>query len=133
MRALIREHDDGLHAMLGNTACPLCGTCPFCAIVEHRTPAEVLAETAGTVTIVPLNPVTDGHVLIIPKRHVRDAAESAAVTALAFGRAALWIRDVGPCNLITSVGPEATQSVFHLHLHVIPRRADDGLRLPWSP
>jgi len=42
-------------------------------------------------------------------------------------------RRVGPCNVITSVGREATQSVFHLHVHVVPRREGDGLALPWTP
>ena len=46
-------------------------------------------------------------------------------------RAALLADEMGPVNLITSRGREATQSVFHLHLHLVPRAANDGLALPW--
>jgi histidine triad (HIT) family protein len=47
-------------------------------------------------------------------------------------RAAQWARTCGDANLITSVGSAATQTVFHLHVHVVPRRAGDGLALPWT-
>jgi histidine triad (HIT) family protein len=80
----------------------------------------------------PLGPVVRGHRLVVPKAHVQDAAEDPAVTAETFRVAALVARQVGPCNLITSVGAEATQSVFHLHVHVVPRRLGDGLKLPWT-
>lgn len=106
--------------------------CPFCEIAAGRAPAKILRDTGGTLTIEPLLPVTRGHVLILPRRHVPDAATDPATTALVFGHAATWAAGVGPCNLITSVGVEATQSIMHLHAHVVPRRAGDDLMLPWS-
>lgn len=109
------------------------GTCVFCAIVAGRSPATVVQEWPDAVAIVPLNPVTDGHTLIIPRRHVRDAAENPAVTAAAMHRAAQYMVNVGDANIITSKGAAATQTVFHLHVHVVPRQAGDGLPLPWTP
>lgn len=104
--------------------------CPFCQIVAGEAPARRRAEWCDAVVIEPLNPVTPGHVLVIPKEHVGDALESPDATAVAMRRAAEWA--IGPCNIITSVGAEATQTVFHLHVHVVPRHEGDGLALPWT-
>jgi histidine triad (HIT) family protein len=81
---------------------------------------------------VPLNPVTPGHVLVIPTIHVADFTTKPSVSAFVMHKAAELAADIGPCNLITSKGREATQSVFHLHVHLVPRQLDDGLLLPWS-
>jgi histidine triad (HIT) family protein len=107
--------------------------CVFCEIVAGRAPATVVAEWPEAIAIVPLGPVVDGHVVVIPRVHVADAATNAAVTAITFGLAALHAHEQGqPFNLITSAGREATQSVFHLHAHYIPRSAGDRLLLPWG-
>lgn len=85
------------------------------------------------VAIVPLNPVTPGHVLIIPRQHVADATENPGVTAAAMYRAAQLVRSWDhAANIITSVGEAATQTVFHLHVHCVPRTLNDGLKLPWT-
>lgn len=105
--------------------------CPFCEIVAGRAPATVVSATSGTMTIVPLGPVTPGHVLVIPNVHVADFTTSPTTSAEVMFAAAHHAANIGPCNIITSKGREATQSVFHLHLHVIPRAANDGLALPW--
>ncbi|OLT24430.1 hypothetical protein BJF79_13570 [Actinomadura sp. CNU-125] len=81
----------------------------------------------------PLSPVTTGHILVVPREHVPDFAASPAVSAIAMSLAAELADGMGPVNLITSRGAEATQTVRHLHLHLVPRREDDGLLLPWSP
>ena len=107
-----------------------CVICPFCEILAGRAPAEIVGEWPDMIAIVPLNPVTEGHVLVIPRQHVKDAKEVPWITGNAFMRAA-QLSD-GPCNLITSVGVEATQTVRHLHVHLVPRRVDDGLLLPWT-
>lgn len=103
--------------------------CVFCEIVAGRAPATVVRRWADTIAIVPLHQVADGHLLVIPKAHVRDASESPYIAGLAMERAAELARP--PFNIITSAGREATQSVWHLHLHIVPRREDDGLALPW--
>lgn len=102
--------------------------CPFCPAPTGRS----LTDWGDVVDFAPLGPVVPGHRLVVPKAHVRDAAEDPAVTAETFRVAALVARRVGPCNLITNVGAEATQSVFHLHVHVVPRYRGDGLKLPWT-
>ena len=106
--------------------------CPFCEINEGREPATFVREWSDTIAIVPLNPVTEGHTLIIPKTHVPDFAADPEVAAATMRRAAELMRWTDrPMNVITSRGREATQSVFHLHLHLVPRTENDGLALPW--
>lgn len=109
--------------------------CPFCRIIRGVAPADVVRDTGDCLVFHPLNPVALGHVLVVPKMHVQDALQLPVVTGLAFTRAAEYAAWQGAhgYNLITSAGEEATQTVFHLHVHVVPRRPFDGLRLPWSP
>jgi len=106
--------------------------CPFC---EYVGPSKIVATSADSYAITPLNPVVDGHLLVIPRVHVADFAAEPAVTAAVFADAARIAQELvdGDCNLITSKGPAGTQTVRHLHVHVVPRRTDDGLALPWSP
>jgi histidine triad (HIT) family protein len=106
--------------------------CVFCRIVAGVEPATVVRETYETLTIVPLNPVVPGHLLVLPKAHVEDFTTRPSVSAEVMHVAAnVAVTHMGPCNLITSKGPEASQSVFHLHLHLVPRAENDGLALPW--
>ena len=104
--------------------------CVFCAIVASTEPATIVAESTDHLAIVPLNPVVDGHLLVLPKEHVQDATTDPWWAGSVMRFAASLANP--PCNLITSAGAEATQSVFHLHIHIVPRAADDGLALPWS-
>jgi histidine triad (HIT) family protein len=108
--------------------------CIFCQIVAREAPATIVAEDGFTLTIVPLNPVTEGHVIVVPRVHTPDATAAPGVTGAAMASACEYAKQVlvGSCNIITSVGAAATQSVWHLHVHVVPRRRDDGLLLPWG-
>lgn len=103
--------------------------CPFCNYVG---PSPVLHRWDDVYAIEPLNPVTPGHLLVIPFLHIETADEDPYVASLAFVRAVELVRAVGECNLIQSNGPLATQTIRHLHVHVVPRREDDGLALPWT-
>lgn len=112
--------------------------CVFCEILYGSAPAIIVYDGISSLGIVPLGPVTDGHVIFLPRKHVRDATEDPAVTASVMADAARYIEHIRyrdgnkpDFNIITSIGPDATQSVFHLHIHVVPRRANDGLALPW--
>lgn len=105
--------------------------CPFCEIVAGRAPGELSQEWPDAIALVPLNPVTPGHTLIVPKAHITSFGDDPAVAATAMHRAAEYVGVDFPANVITSQGREATQSVWHLHLHVIPRFENDGLALPW--
>lgn len=108
-------------------------SCVFCEIIAGRAPATILAETPTSVVIVPLGPVTPGHVLIIPRIHVVHFATDLLVSTQVMADAAIWAQDhPGEFNILTSAGRAATQSVDHLHVHYVPRAADDGLMLPWG-
>lgn len=104
--------------------------CVFCSIIAGTAPAKIVAEWDDAIAIVPLNPVTNGHILVMPRAHVSDALENPEITATVMKRASELAK--APCNLITSVGSVATQTIFHLHIHIVPRVEGDGLSLPWS-
>lgn len=116
--------------------------CPFCDRIEAGEFETFTGEGnyPSVVWFTPLDPVTPGHMLFVPVRHVADALVDPYTTALTMEYASQWWgRKWGAlgiegrdCNLITSVGELATQSVWHLHVHLIPRRAGDGLCLPWT-
>ena len=103
--------------------------CPFC---NYLGPSVVRRRWSDAYVIEPLNPVTDGHLLVIPFQHIATADENPYVASRAFARAAELVEFVGDCNLIQSNGVAATQTVRHLHIHVVPRSRGDGLLLPWS-
>jgi len=107
--------------------------CPFCEIIMGIARAEtVLWDNDNDVVFFrPLNPVAPGHLLAVPYRHVTDFAESPDVTESVMRACAEFVRP-GDWNLITSKGRSATQTIFHLHVHLIPRSAGDGLTLPWT-
>lgn len=107
--------------------------CVFCDIIAGDAPAQRVAETPHSVLFVPLSPVTAGHVLVVPRIHVADAAEHPGVTGKTMSDAAVWAsRQGAPFNLIASAGRAATQSIWHLHVHYVPRAVDDQLMVPWG-
>lgn len=105
--------------------------CPFCGRIKR---GEFDYENDRNVAFQPLNPVTPGHFLVVPRRHVSNALESpsAAGGALRFAGYLANQMDLVAVNFITSAGRFATQTVFHLHVHVVPRSENDGLVLPWT-
>jgi len=106
--------------------------CVFCQIINGTAPGRIVRDRGDAIALVPLTPVTDGHVLIIPKQHVATAATDPIITAQTAVRAAQHARQYDSFNLITSAGRAATQSIDHLHIHVVPRTVDDGLMTPWG-
>lgn len=110
-------------------------TCPFCDIVAHAIPAYDfrLHMMTDVVSFVPLNPVTPGHRLFVPRGHIAFAHNNPVVTGRVFEQAALWGRMHDPSfNLIVNNGVHASQTIFHLHIHYVPRQDADGLHLPWT-
>lgn len=107
--------------------------CPFC---HHNWDNLELAETTrgGSIAVVrPLDPVTEGHVLIIHANHADSAAAAPGQASGLMEFAARYVKRHNlEANIITSIGEAATQSVLHTHLHVVPRRPGDGLALPWT-
>ncbi|MGW7636103.1 HIT family protein [Streptomyces decoyicus] len=109
-------------------------TCVFCSIAAGTAPATITREWPDALAVRPrTGGVNPGHVFVLPRVHVEDAGTDPHVTATVMRRAAELMAEHPAANLITSKGPEATQSVYHLHVHVVPRQADDGLPLPWTP
>jgi histidine triad (HIT) family protein len=114
-------------------------SCIFCAIVSGRAPADVVYEDEHTLAFMDINPAVRGHVLVVPKNHARDIfaisdedAQNVMRTVLRIARAqenALYPDGV---NLIQANRRAAFQSVFHFHVHVIPRWWDDGIAPPWK-
>jgi histidine triad (HIT) family protein len=114
--------------------------CIFCKIVAGEMPAEVVQEDEHTVAFMDINPWTRGHALVIPRNHSKDlleiADEDLAHTASAAKRLAARMTerlDADGVNLLNACGPAAWQTVFHFHIHVIPRYEDDPLQLPTRP
>ena len=114
--------------------------CIFCKIVAGELPAAVVGSDERVLAFLDINPATRGHTLVIPRAHVEDIHEIdsedlAAATALA-QRIAGRVRErlgADGVNLLHSSGSAAWQTVFHFHIHVIPRYLGDPLRLPWVP
>jgi histidine triad (HIT) family protein len=114
--------------------------CLFCKIVAGEIPATVVREDERTIAFMDINPATRGHVLVVPRTHAPDLwavdpADLAACAAAAqdLARRARDRLGAEGVNLLNSCGEAAWQTVLHFHVHVIPRYADDPLRLPWVP
>ena len=114
--------------------------CLFCKIVAGELQAEVVQEDEHTVAFMDINPCTRGHALVIPRRHSRNLYDiddgDLHRTTSAAKRLAERMRDRLGCdgvNLLNACEPAAWQSVFHFHIHVIPRYEDDPLQLPTRP
>jgi histidine triad (HIT) family protein len=114
--------------------------CIFCKIVAGELPSIVVDEDERTVAFMDINPATRGHALVVPRRHAPDLlsiepSELAAVAYAAQRLASLAKQRLKAdgVNVINSCGAAAWQTVFHFHLHVIPRYQGDPMRLPWLP
>jgi histidine triad (HIT) family protein len=114
--------------------------CIFCKIVAGDLPATIVDEDERTIAFMDIAPATRGHALVIPRAHSTDLmdVDSGDLSAVALacqrlaGRAKERLGADG-VNLLNSCGRAAWQTVFHFHVHVIPRYEDDPLRLPWVP
>lgn len=105
--------------------------CIFCDIIAGDAPADVFHRDDDIVIFRPLKPYAPGHVLVVPTLHVTDALPYLQITAQTFAAAAEYARLHRASNILTSVGAQATQTVMHLHVHVIPRSPIDGLHHDW--
>jgi histidine triad (HIT) family protein len=114
--------------------------CLFCKIIAGDLPGTIIDSDELTVSFMDINPVTRGHALVVPRNHSRDlheiGTEDLAAVARAGQRLAARARDAlgaHGVNLLNFCGRAAWQTVFHFHLHMIPRYDDDPLRLQWVP
>ena len=104
--------------------------CVFCD--ESKIVGEVFHHSDSVMSFVPLNPVIEGHRVFVPKKHVPDFWDDPKTFAEVCEVVAICADKFKDYNIITSKGKNATQSVFHLHVHLIPRKENDGLLLPWT-
>ena len=114
--------------------------CLFCKIVAGEIPSTRVREDERTIAFMDINPATRGHLLVVPRDHAADmfevGAEDLAAYATAAQELAVRVKErlgAGGVNVLNSCGRAAWQTVFHFHLHVIPRYPGDPLRLPWTP
>jgi histidine triad (HIT) family protein len=107
-------------------------TCPFCARIADGEVEQTLHP--DVVTFEPLRPVTPGHRLFLPTRHLPRATDNPKRVGETMEQAAVWAvaNGVDSSNLIVSTGRAATQTIPHFHVHLVPRRPLDGLHLPWT-
>ncbi len=114
--------------------------CIFCKIVAGEIPSTIVDEDERTIAFMDIAPATRGHALVIPREHATDLLsippEDLTAVAVAAQRLASRAKErlgADGVNLLNSCGAAAWQTVFHLHVHVIPRYTGDPLRLPWVP
>ncbi|CAA9500308.1 MAG: Bis(5'-nucleosyl)-tetraphosphatase (asymmetrical) [uncultured Solirubrobacteraceae bacterium] len=114
--------------------------CIFCKILAGELPSTIVDEDERTVSFMDINPGTRGHALVIPREHAKDLLEISPEDLAACSQAAQRLarkasENLGATgvNLVNSCGAAAWQTVFHFHMHVIPRYENDPLQLPWIP
>jgi len=114
--------------------------CIFCQILAGKLPGVRVHEDEHTVGFMDINPWTRGHAVVIPREHSKNLYEvpdeDLERTVVAAKQLALRMRDALGCdgvNLLNSCEPAAWQTIFHLHIHVIPRYEGDPLQLPVRP
>jgi histidine triad (HIT) family protein len=121
-----------------NTLSSTPDTCIFCKLASKAIPASIVWEDAQTLAFMDLGQVNPGHVLVALKRHTAtlldlSADEAAAVmrTAHRVAQAVATTFDPPGITLLQANGQEGEQTVFHFHMHVVPRHANDGISLTW--
>ncbi len=115
--------------------------CIFCKIVNSEIPSTKVYEDDRVFAFMDINPLSDGHILVVPKAHAADIheiteADFAAVTAATHKLAAAVKKTLDPegINLMQLNGKAANQIVPHLHVHIVPRWSGDGLTIcKWEP
>lgn len=112
--------------------------CVFCRLVNGDIPATVLCQDEHAVAVMDINPAASGHALVIAREHAADlmsispqALQGTVLMAQRVARAIQAALAPEGLNLLQANGPGAAQSVPHFHMHLIPRRVDDGLPMSW--
>jgi histidine triad (HIT) family protein len=114
--------------------------CIFCKVIAGEIPSELVDSDERTVAVMDINPATRGHVVVLTREHAENLFHVSDEDLLAvFGmarRVAERMKETiepGGFNILHNIGRVAWQSIFHFHLHVIPRYEGDPLQLPWLP
>jgi histidine triad (HIT) family protein len=114
--------------------------CIFCKVIAGEIPGEEIDSDERTITVMDINPATRGHAVVITRAHAADLFEIDDEDLLAAMRTTRRVAErmratLHPAgfNILHNIGRAAWQSIFHFHVHVIPRYEDDPLQLPWVP
>jgi histidine triad (HIT) family protein len=114
--------------------------CLFCGIVAGEIPSETIDANQRTIAFMDINPATRGHALVVPREHSADLMEvgeydltATMLAAQRLSRRMMEVLGADGIDLINACGAAAWQTVFHFHIHVVPRYEDDPLKLPWVP
>jgi histidine triad (HIT) family protein len=115
--------------------------CPFCEIIKHEDPdAREIYRDEYVIAFFPTEPATLGHTLLVPRRHIEDiwsldesTAAKLAVTAVRLATAVRSALNPQGLNIIQSNGDAASQSVPHVHVHIVPRWTNDAIGRIWPP
>jgi histidine triad (HIT) family protein len=110
--------------------------CIFCKIIKKEVPADIFFEDETGIVFTPLNPITKGHILVVPKTHSEnifdideEVLKSLITTSKKVAIDTVKKHNATGVNLLHASGTDAQQSVFHFHLHIVPRYPNDGLDL----
>ena len=114
--------------------------CIFCKIVKGEIPSSVIYEDENVKVILDIAPAAKGHAILLVKEHVANIFELPATLAAEIfavvPKVAAAIKEELGCdgmNILQNNGVEAGQTVFHLHIHFIPRWKDDAVNIKWAP
>ena len=114
--------------------------CIFCKIANGEIPSSTIYEDDLFRVILDLSPATKGHALILPKKHManifemdEETAEKVFVLASRIAKAMKEALNCDGLNIVQNNGEIAGQTVFHFHMHIIPRYNDDGQQINWVP
>lgn len=112
--------------------------CQFCAIGSGDLPARIVWQDELTLAFLPLNPAARGHLLVVPRNHVRDLwdlddelAAHLTQSVLTVARGVRKVLQPEGLNIINSAGAAASQTVWHLHVHIVPRWSGDDMGPIW--
>lgn len=112
----------------------------FSKIIRNEIPAHRIYEDDAVIAIMDINPLAEGHCLVIPKEPAETLADLSDDAAAGVGRvlprivrAVQRVSGASACNVLQNNGAEAGQEVMHVHFHVIPKPASGGLVKEWSP
>lgn len=113
--------------------------CVFCKIIAGEIPSRTVYEDEKYKAIMDVSPASKGHVIILPKSHASDifeiSEEDLAGAMIVAKKVAAMLKEKLGCdgvNILQNNGEVAGQTVFHLHVHVIPRYKDDTVNITWK-
>lgn len=114
--------------------------CIFCKIANGEIPSKTVLENDWLRVVLDVAPATRGHALILPKEHyqnIYDLSEEAAAEVIKVAKKlAILMKEKLGCdgvNIVQNNEEAAGQTVFHFHMHVIPRYVSDGQKISWNP